>query len=120
MATSIDGDTGLSRPAVRINLRPLANPLPLGLYSFGIGMVLLAAQSAGWVPLGQTDQIGLVLATFVFPLEGLAAIVAFQARGTLTSTVLGLFTTSWLTIGLALIIEPPGKSSLAAGVRQQL
>jgi succinate-acetate transporter protein len=31
----------------RIVVRPLATPLPLGLYAFGIGMVMLAAQSAG-------------------------------------------------------------------------
>jgi succinate-acetate transporter protein len=100
---------------MRVNLRPLANPLPLGLFSFGIGMLLLGAQSTGWIPLKETRQVGLVLASFVFPLEGLAAIFAFLSRDTLAGTVLGLFTTSWLTLGLALIIGPPGAASLTLG-----
>src|SRR5436305_2890690 len=41
---------GASAPA-RIHLRPLGNSLPLGLYSFGVGMLLLVAQRTGWVPL---------------------------------------------------------------------
>jgi len=78
--------------AMRINVRPLGNPLPLGLFSFGIGMLLLAAQTAGWVAESDATQIGLVLAAFVFPLEGLATIMAFLARDTLAATVFGLFT----------------------------
>lgn len=112
---SADWHAELGRPQLTINLRPLANPLPLGLYSFGIGMLLLGAQSIGWIPVKEEVQVGVVLATFVFPLEGVAAIFAFLARDTLAATVLGLFTTSWLTIGLALIIGPPGESSLALG-----
>lgn len=112
---SVDGHDELGQPQVRVNLRPLANPLPLGLYSFGIGMLLLGAQATGWIPLKENLQVGLVLASFVFPLEGLAAIFGFLARDTLAATVLGLFTTSWLTFGLALIIGPPGASSIALG-----
>jgi len=35
----------------------------------------------------------------VFPLEGVATIVAFLARDALTATALGIFTTSWLAPG---------------------
>ncbi len=110
-----NGDARRSEPAITINLRPLANPLPLGLYSFGIGMLLLAAQTAGWVPSREVTQVGIILATFVFPLEGVAAVIAFLARDTLAATVLGLFTTSWLTIGVILITSTPGATSLALG-----
>lgn len=106
---------GLAEPALRINLRPLGNPLPLGLFSFGIGMLLLAAQTGGWIPLGQTSQVGLLLAAFVFPIEGAAMIMAFLARDTLAGTVLGLFTTSWLALGLTLIISRPGTNSATLG-----
>lgn len=112
---SSDRQGDLAQPQTRINLRPLASPLPLGLYSFGIGMLLLGAQSAGWIPVKEDLQVGLVLASFVFPLEGVAAIFAFLARDTLAATVLGLFATSWLTVGLALIVGPPGTSSIALG-----
>ena len=112
---SADGHSELGPPQLRINLRPLGSPLPLGLFSFGIGMLLLGAQSAGWIPRQETTQVGLILASFVFPLEGTAAIFAFLARDTLSATVLGLFTTSWLTVGLAFIIGPPGAASIALG-----
>ena len=88
--------TGLGDPAVRINVRPLANPLPLGLFAFGIGMLMLAGQTAGWIPTGEAKQVGLLLASFVFLLEGFSTVFAALARDTLATTVLGLFTTSWL------------------------
>jgi hypothetical protein len=56
-----------------------------------------------------------VLASFVFPLEGMAAIFAFLARDTLVATVLGLFTTSCLTVELALIIGPPARAASPSG-----
>ncbi|HWD63857.1 MAG TPA: GPR1/FUN34/YaaH family transporter [Solirubrobacteraceae bacterium] len=110
-----NGRRELTHPAVRINLRPLAGPLPLGLYSFGIGMMVIGAQTAGWIPVRQDLQVGLVIASFVFPLELLAVIFGFLARDTLAVTVLGLFTTSWLTQGLALILGPPGVPSVTLG-----
>lgn len=102
-------------PAVRINVRPLGNPMPLGMFSFGIGMLLLAAQSAGWVPKSESMQVGLILSAFVFPLEALATVMAFMARDTMSGTVLGMFTTSWLALGLVLITATPGAISLTEG-----
>jgi succinate-acetate transporter protein len=100
---------------VRINVRPIATALPLGLLSFGIGMLLLGAQSAGWIPVGESAQVGLLIGAFVFPLEGLASIFAFLARDSLAATVLGVFATSWLALGLAMLVSPPGATSLALG-----
>jgi succinate-acetate transporter protein len=78
-------------------------------------MMLLAAQSAAWIPLHEDAQVGILLVTFVFPLEGIAAIFAFLARDTVAATVLGLFTTSWLANGVLLIVGAPGATSLALG-----
>lgn len=101
---------------MRVNVRPLASSLPLGLFAFGIGMLLLAAESRGWVPVSQDAQLGLVLAAFVFPLEGTAAVIAFLVRDTLAATVLGLFTTSWLALGLAMVTGRPGELSATIGI----
>ena len=90
--------------------------MPLGMFAFGIGMLLLAAEGAGWAPVSEATQFGILLAAFVFPLEGLAAVMAFAARDTLAATVLGLFTTSWLALGLVLITGTPGAISTAEGV----
>jgi succinate-acetate transporter protein len=100
---------------VRINIRPLATALPLGLWSFGIGMLILAGQSAGWIPMKESAQIGMLMVAFVFPLEGVATIFAFLARDSLAATVLGMFTTSWLALGLALLTSAPGATSIALG-----
>lgn len=99
----------------RVVVRPLATPLPLGLFSFGLGMLMLAAQGAGWIPRQQSSEVGLVIATFVFPLEGAAAIFAFLARDTLAATTLGLFSTSWVTVDVALITGVPGETTATLG-----
>lgn len=97
-------------------LRPVGSGLPLGFFSFGIGMLLLGCQEIGWIPVGEQRDVGLLLATFVFPLELLATIFAFLARDTLGATTLGLFTTSWLALGLAQITSPAGSKSVALGI----
>src|SRR5437763_2706267 len=81
-----------------IFLRPIGSGLPLGFFSFGIGMLLLASQAIGWIPVAEQKDVGTILIAFVFPLELLATIMAFLARDTLGATTLGLFTTSWLTL----------------------
>src|SRR3954466_6996690 len=93
---------------VRIVLRPVGSSLPLGFYSFGIGMLLLASAAIGWIPVEEQHAVGMLLMAFVFPLELVATIVAFLARDTLGATTLGLFTTSWLALGWGLFQAPPG------------
>ena len=100
----------------RISLRPVGNPLGLGLLAFGIGMLMLAAEGAGWMPVNESHELGLLLAAFVFPLEGVSALLAFAARDTLSATVLGLFTTSWLALGLDALTAAPGARSVILGV----
>src|SRR5256714_13945012 len=80
----------------RIVLRPIGSGLPLGFFSFGIGMLLLGCSGIGWIPAGEQKDVGMFLIAFVFPLELIATVVAFLARDTLDATTLGLFTTSWL------------------------
>lgn len=100
----------------RIILRPVGSGLPLGFFSFGIGMLLLACQEIGWIPVAEQRDVGLLLAAFVFPLELVATIFAFLARDTLGATTLGLFTTSWLALGLAELTSPAGSKSVALGI----
>ncbi len=100
----------------RIVLRPIGSPLPLGFFSFGIGMLLLACASIDWIPVAEQKDVGVTLIAFVFPLELIATIVAFFARDTLGATTLGLFTTSWLTFGVLDLTSPPGKTSVTLGI----
>jgi succinate-acetate transporter protein len=86
---------------VRIVVRPYASSLPLGFFAFGIGMLLLGGLANGWLHPSDRHTVGLILAAFVFPLELLATVVAFVARDAFGGTGLGLFSTSWLALGLA-------------------
>src|SRR5436305_10529576 len=64
-------------------------------------MLLLGGVANGWLHPSDRHTVGLILAAFVFPLEFLSAVIAFLARDTFGATGLGLFATSWLTLGLA-------------------
>src|SRR4051812_46797348 len=103
-------------PAVRIFVRPLASALPLGFFAFAIGMLMLAVIPLGWAPVEDQHTVGLILATFVFPLELVCAIIAFLSRDTFGATGLGLFTTSWLALGLALLQAEPGARGHVIGL----
>src|SRR3954468_6630282 len=114
---STDGSDTRGHPSqTRIVLRPVGSALPLGFFSFGIGMLLLGCQAVGWIPVGEQRDVAMVLIAFVFPLELVATIFAFLARDTLGATTLGLFTTSWLTLGWAQISSPPGSTSVTLGI----
>jgi uncharacterized protein len=100
----------------RIVLRPVGSGLPLGFFAFGIGMLLLACQAIGYIPVAEQRSVAEILMAFVFPLELLAAVFAFLARDTLGATTLGLFTTSWLTLGWGQLSSPPGSTSVTVGI----
>jgi succinate-acetate transporter protein len=102
-------------PQVRVVVRPYGSVVPLGFLAFGIGMFLYAAQDAEWVKPAEAHTIGLMLVTFVAPLEGTAAVLAFLARDTMAGVALGLFTGSWLMTGLETMKATPGTLSAADG-----
>jgi succinate-acetate transporter protein len=101
---------------VRIMVRPIASALPLGFFSFGLGMLLLAGSGNGWLPVSEQHTVGLLLAAFVAPLEFAAAIVAFLARDTFGATGLALFSGSWFAIGLVALTGAPGELSRTLGL----
>jgi succinate-acetate transporter protein len=100
----------------RIMLRPIGSGLPLGFFAFGIGMLLLGCSAVGWIPVSEQKDVGMMLMAFVFPLEAIATIVAFLARDTVGATTLGLFTTSWLSLGWADQSSPAGSTSVTLGI----
>jgi uncharacterized protein len=93
----------------------LGSALPLGFFSFGVGMFILAGIGVHSIPASDVKTAGLLLAAFVFPLELVATVIAFLARDTAGATTLGLFTGSWLAVGLALHSAEPGAHSRALG-----
>jgi len=111
------GSDGRRHPDyTRIVLRPVGSGLPLGFFSFAVGMLLLGCLALGWIPEDEQRQVGMLLMAFVFPLELVATVFAFLARDTLGATTLGLFTTSWLALGWMSVDAPPGSASVAVGI----
>ncbi|MGW4568195.1 GPR1/FUN34/YaaH family transporter [Streptomyces sp. NPDC004561] len=102
--------------AARVVVRPYGNPLPLGFFSFGIGMALLAGIGLGLITGEQVRAAGILLAVFVCPLEFLAAVMAFLTRDTGAATALGLFATSWAGLGALHIVAPSQRTSVAVGM----
>jgi succinate-acetate transporter protein len=102
-------------PQVRVTVRPYGSVVPLGFLAFGIGMFLYAAYDAPWVKPAEAHTIGLMLLTFVGPLESIAAVIAFLARDTLAGVALGLFGGSWFLTGFATLDAVPGQLSAAQG-----
>ena len=102
-------------PQVRVTVRPYGSVVPLGFFAFGIGMFLYAAYDAAWVKAAEGHTVGLMLVSFVAPLELLATVIAFLARDTVAGVALGLFTGSWLLTGFATMQAKPGQLSAAQG-----
>jgi uncharacterized protein len=100
---------------VSIFVRPLGSPVVLGFFAFAVGMFMLGVQSLHWVKASEYETVGFVLIAFVFPLELIAGVIAYFTRDTLAATVLSLFATSWLLLGILLATSPPHELNHAVG-----
>lgn len=102
-------------PPVRITLRPLASPLPIGFFAFAIGSFLFSTLELGWVAESQLKQLAIIMIVFVAPLELIASILAFWARDPGGATALGLFGMTWATVGaISLTSSAPRSQMLGA------
>jgi succinate-acetate transporter protein len=102
---------------VRIVLRPVGTPVALGLAAILIGTAMLSGLQMGWLT-SQADQqtVGFVGIAAAFPLELLAAILAFLARDSLLGTGLGTFSSVWAVSGLTFLTGPVGVTNHALGM----
>lgn len=81
--------------------------MPLGFFSFAVGMVLLAGTGLGWLSaVADVRAAGIVMAAFVFPLEFVATVFALLTRDTPTAAALGLYATLWLALGTLTALDP--------------
>lgn len=109
-------DLAAGNTRVRVVLRPYASALPLGLLSFAVGMVLIGGIGLHWVSGHDVVLAGIVMAAFVAPLELLATVLALLGRDVGAATALGLFSTSWVAVGVVHVITPPSSTGPAAGL----
>ena len=99
----------------RVVLRPLASPLPLGFFAFGMGSVLQSALQFGLIPQADVQNLALLFGAFVFPLELLAALLAFPSRETVGATILSIIAFSWLGTAIVTYVSGPDPTSPTIG-----
>ncbi|AQT70882.1 GPR1/FUN34/YaaH family transporter [Streptomyces sp. fd1-xmd] len=95
------------RRMTRINLRPIASPMPLGFYTVAIASVIVGCFQLGLFEEGARRAVGLaVLPAFVLQL--LVSWFAFGARDVVAATLMACFSGLWLATALTLVLEAPG------------
>jgi uncharacterized protein len=100
----------------RVVLRPLASPLPLGFFAFGMGSILLSALQFGLLPQADVQNLALLFGVFVFPLEILAALLAYFARESVGATILSIIAFSWLSTAVVTFTSASDVNSPTIGV----
>lgn len=104
------------RDNVRIVLRPIGAPTPIGFFGLAAATFVLSGLQLGWVDQTQTGTVALVLIAFTFPAQLLAAIFSVLARDGVAATAMTVLALNWLVVGLALREAAPGSTSTAAGL----
>lgn len=96
-------------------MRPIASPLPLGFFAFGLGSVLQSALQFGLIPQADVQNLALLFGAFVFPLEILAALLAYFARESVGATILSIIAFSWLGTAVVTYASAPDPTSPTLG-----
>jgi uncharacterized protein len=81
-------------------LRPVGAPLTIGLAGLGIASLLESGLALGWLPAGQTSQVGVVLVTVPFVLQLLACVFSYLARDGAGGAAAGVLAVTWAALGL--------------------
>ncbi len=100
----------------RIMLRPIANPLPIGLLALLISTVSVAALQLGWIPSSQSVAVGRIVVVLALAVQLPGAAFGFLARDPAAGTGMAVLGGTWLAIGLTLSLSPPGSTSAGLGV----
>ncbi len=101
---------------VRVTVRPLASPLPIGLLALTTGSALLSARQLHWVSTAQAPSVGWCLLAFVAPLQFSAFIFAVLAHDEGAATGLAVLSGTWAASGLLLVASPPNAANPTLGV----
>ncbi len=103
-------------PPARIVLRPIANPLPVGLLALLISTSSVAALQLGWIPSVQAPVVGRIVVALALLLQLPGAALGFMARDPAAGTGMALLGGTWLAIGVTLVVTPAGATTVALGV----
>ncbi|MEV7174616.1 hypothetical protein AB0O18_33570 [Streptomyces sp. NPDC093224] len=89
------------RAMTRINLHPVASPLPLGFFTVAFASVLTGCQQLGVFDAADRRAVALCVLP-AFALQFLVSVLAFGARDVIAATLMGTFAGSWLAYALVM------------------
>ncbi|MDI2128289.1 GPR1/FUN34/YaaH family transporter [Yinghuangia seranimata] len=89
------------RSMTRINLRPIASPMPLGFFTVAIASVMTGCLQLGVLEAADRKAVALCVLP-AFALQLLVSVLAFGARDVIAATLMGTFAGSWLAYSLVM------------------
>jgi succinate-acetate transporter protein len=103
----------LSPPGLRIMLRPMASPLPLGFYTIAIATIMVSSLQLGIIDAGERRNVALIILP-AFVLQLIVGIACIAARDTIATTLMTSVAGSWLADALTYLFGTPSKSVASA------
>ncbi|GAA4839168.1 hypothetical protein GCM10023235_13080 [Kitasatospora terrestris] len=94
------------RSMTRINLRPIASPMPLGFFTVAIASAMTACLQLGVFDAEARRAVALCVLP-AFALQLLVSVLAFGARDVIAATLMGAFAGSWLAYALVMLSGAP-------------
>ncbi|WP_328967842.1 GPR1/FUN34/YaaH family transporter [Streptomyces sp. NBC_00239] len=90
------------RSMTRINLRPIASPMPLGFFTIAIASVMTGCLQLGIFDETARSAVALTVLP-AFALQLLVSFLAFGARDVIAATLMAVFAGSWLPYSLIML-----------------
>jgi succinate-acetate transporter protein len=103
----------LSAPGLRIMLRPMASPMPLGFYTIAIANIMVSSLQLGIIGPGERPNVALIILP-AFVIQLIVGIACIAARDAFAATLMTSISGSWLADALIYLFGAPGKSSASA------
>src|SRR5271163_2509904 len=85
----------LGPPGLRIMLRPMASPMPLGLYTVAIASVLVSALQLGIIGQEERSEVALLILP-AFAIQIIVGIACIAARDSIAATLMTSLAGTWL------------------------
>ena len=99
----------LGPPNLRIMLRPMASPMPLGFYTIAIANIMISSLQLGIIGSGERRNVALIILP-AFVLQLIAGIACIAARDAFAATLMTSIAGSWLADALIYLFGTPDKS----------
>ena len=103
----------LSPSNLRIVLRPMASPMPLGFWTVAIATIMVSSLQLGIIPPEEQRNVALIILP-AFVLQLIVGIACIAARDAIAATLMTSLAGSWLADGLIYLFGTPGKSAASA------